>query len=209
MHEPQVDKSHYTTLSYLGKDRWVSYWYQIDLVRRSKPARVLEIGPGNKTVTDTLRKLGISVVTLDIAPDLEPDVVASATALPFPDRAFDSVLAAEVLEHIPYSDVPKALSEISRVTKTYAVVGLPHAGYVFSFGFKVPAIRRLDFIVKIPFFWREHRFNGEHHWELGKRGFSARKVRKRMEDAGFAVGEQKRFFDDPAHIFFFLEKRCS
>ncbi|MEK7077147.1 MAG: methyltransferase domain-containing protein, partial [Patescibacteria group bacterium] len=189
--------------------RWVSYWYQIDFVRRSKPVRVLEIGPGNKTVTDTLRKLGISVTTADIAPDLEPDVVASATALPFPDNAFDSVLAAEVLEHIPYSDVPKALSEISRVTKTYAVVSLPHAVYVFSFGFKVPTIRRLNFIVKIPFFWRRHRFNGEHHWELGKRRFSTRKVKNLMEDAGFIVGEQKRFFDDPAHIFFFLEKRYS
>ena len=209
MEGPQVEKSHYTTHSYLGKDRWVSYWYQIDFVRRSKPARVLEIGPGNKTVTDTLRRIGISVTTADIAPDLEPDVVASATALPFPDNAFDSVLAAEVLEHIPYSDVPKALSEISRVTKTYAVVGLPHAGYVFSFGFKVPAIRRLDFIVKIPFFWRRHRFNGEHHWELGKRGFSTRKVKNLMEDAGFTVKEENRFFDDPAHIFFFLEKRYS
>ena len=209
MEGPQVEKSHYTTHSYLGKDRWVSYWHQIDLIRRGRPSRVLEIGPGNKTVTDTLRRIGISVLTVDIAPDLEPDVVASAIALPFPNNAFDSVLAAEVLEHIPYSDVPKALSEICRVTKTYAVVSLPHAGYIFSFGFKVPAIRRLDFIVKIPFFWRRHRFNGEHYWELGKRGSSVRKVKKHMEDAGFTVGEQKRFFDDPAHIFFFLEKRYS
>src|SRR3989338_7253877 len=99
MHEPQVLGEHYRTRSYLGKDRWISYWYQVGMVMDSRPKRALEIGPGNKTVTEALIKQGIEVVTADIAADLRPDVVASVTLLPFPPESFDCVLAAEVLEH--------------------------------------------------------------------------------------------------------------
>lgn len=206
MHEPQVEKSHYTTHSYLGKDRWISYWYQLAFVTKVVPATVLEIGPGNKTVTTALKKRGVAVTTVDIAPDLEPDVVASVVSLPFPDNSFDCVLAAEILEHIPYDDVSKALSEIYRVARKHAVISLPHAGYVFSFGWKVPLIRRSDFIFKIPFFWKEHHFNGEHHWELGKRRHSVRRMKSDMQKAGYTILSVKRFFDDPAHMFFLLGK---
>jgi SAM-dependent methyltransferase len=40
-------------------------------------------------------------------------VLGDATAMPFPDGAFDRVIAAEVLEHIP--DDQRALNEIARV----------------------------------------------------------------------------------------------
>jgi hypothetical protein len=51
------------------------------------------------------------------------------------------VLAAEVLEHIPYEEFPKALSELRRVSKRFVVLSLPHAGYVFAVGFKFPLLR--------------------------------------------------------------------
>lgn len=209
MREPQVSSEHYRTRSYLGKDRWISYWYQLSMVMECGPKRVLEIGPGNKTVTEFLKKQGIEVVTADIAADVKPDVVASVVSLPFPDTSFDCVLAAEVLEHIPYDDVALALSEIGRVSARYAVISLPHAGYVFSFGCKIPLLRRHDFLIKIPFFWHTHMFNGEHYWELGKRMFPIARVRKSFADAGFSIHKEQWFFDDPAHIFFILEKRAS
>ena len=42
-------------------------------------------------------------------------VCGDATAMPFPDAAFDRVIAAEVLEHIPADQ--RALAEISRVLR--------------------------------------------------------------------------------------------
>jgi SAM-dependent methyltransferase len=42
-------------------------------------------------------------------------VAADATALPFPDDAFDKVIAAEVLEHLPADQ--QAMNEISRVLR--------------------------------------------------------------------------------------------
>lgn len=37
-----------------------------------------------------------------------------------------------------------------------------------------------------------HRFDGQHHWELGKRGTSIRTVRAAIVDQGFEVVEELR-----------------
>jgi SAM-dependent methyltransferase len=203
----QVSKHHYFTSSYEGKDRWISYWYQIQFVLRCSPGNILEIGPGNKTVTESLRKRGIAVTTVDIAADLDPDVLSSVTNLPFGTDSFDMVLAAEVLEHIPFEEFGKALGEIRRVSRRWALLSLPHAGYVFSFGFKVPLLKRFDGIAKIPFFWKRHGFNGEHYWELGKRGYPVCMVKKKIREQGFALRAARLYADDPAHYFFLLEKK--
>ena len=63
-----------------------------------------------------LQLLEMSVTGVSIAQ-------ASVTALPFRDNAFDCVLCAEVLEHVP--ELEKAAAEISRVTRGTAVIGVP------------------------------------------------------------------------------------
>lgn len=45
--------------------------------------------------------------------------VASATDIPFPDQFFDCVCSTDVLEHLIPTDVPKALTEMARVTSHY------------------------------------------------------------------------------------------
>ena len=77
--------------------RWVSYWHQIDEVLKMDPKNVLEIGIGNKTVTDYLKKQGVAVTTLDINPKLKPDIVGSVLKIPVADGFFDVILCAEVL----------------------------------------------------------------------------------------------------------------
>lgn len=204
---PQVGKEHYDFRSYNSKDRWVSYWYQIRKVLQFKPKNVLEIGPGNKTVTDALRKAGVEVTTADIASDLAPDIIAPVTKLPMPDASFDLVIAAEVLEHLPFEEFPQALAEIRRVTRRHAVISLPHAGYVFSLEFKIPLLRRVELIYKLPFFWKTHIFNAEHYWEMGKRRYPVRKIKQTIKTNGFAIRENGFHADDPAHYFFVLEKQ--
>lgn len=206
MLKPQVTKEHYLS-NYDSKDRWLSYWYQLRAVLSSGAKDVLEIGPGNKTLTDALRKKGVNVTTVDIAQDLVPDIVASVTNLPVKDNSFDLVIAAEVLEHLPFAEFSKALSEICRASRRYAIISLPHAGYVFSLEFKVPLLRKVQFIWKLPFFWKTHIFNGEHYWEMGKWGYSVRKIKQVMRASGFIIQESGLHADDPAHYFFILEKK--
>ncbi len=203
---PQVNKDHYHTRSYNSHERWNSYWHQIECIRSVSPTRILEIGPGNHTVADALKKDGKEVITVDIAGDIHPDVVASVLSLPFADNEFDLVSACEVLEHVRFEDVSHALKEIRRVTRRYAVIGLPHAGYVFSISWKIPLFRRINFIWKLPHFWKIHVFNGEHYWEMGKRGYPVSRITQKFKENRFRVLRKNIFADDPAHYFFLLEK---
>ncbi|HBP39519.1 MAG: hypothetical protein UR11_C0002G0247 [Candidatus Woesebacteria bacterium GW2011_GWC1_30_29] len=53
------------------------------------------------------------VINLDINPDMDIDIVADITSLPFKDNSLDLVICQYVLEHV--KDIKKAVSEINRV----------------------------------------------------------------------------------------------
>lgn len=46
--------------------------------------------------------------------------------LPFEDGKFDCATCLEVIEHIPVTVYPKALSELSRISKKYLVISVPY-----------------------------------------------------------------------------------
>jgi len=53
---------------------------------------------------------------VDIDPECKPDVVASLTQLPFPDRSAERIFCSHVFEHLGYfSELPAALHELQRV----------------------------------------------------------------------------------------------
>jgi hypothetical protein len=56
--KPQVEPAHYLK-SYDTKGRFISYWHQIDEIFKLSPENVLEIGIGNRFVSDYLKKLKI------------------------------------------------------------------------------------------------------------------------------------------------------
>jgi len=199
---PQVKKEHYDTGSYRVKDRWNSYWHQLSIVRAQKPHTVLEVGVGDGVVMRELRSKNIKVTTFDIAQDLKPDIVGSVTKIPLPENSVDLVLVAEVIEHIRFEDVPTALGELSRVARNHVVISVPHPGYVFMLSFKLPLLPHITFFAKIPFFWRGHHFDGQHYWELGKRGYSLRRFTSLAKEAGLFLEWHKCYADDPAHRYF-------
>lgn len=52
-------------------------------------------------------------------------VVADIRNLPFPDAHVDTVMAIDVLEHIPWEDVPQALKEARRVARRKVLITMP------------------------------------------------------------------------------------
>lgn len=206
-HKVQVKKSHYFNTAYDTKQRWSSYWYQIHEVIAQNPTTVLEIGVGNKTVSDYLKKIGIKVTTCDFDKSLDPDVCASVLQLPFKNGSFDVVLCAEVLEHLPFENFQKALKEIHRVSRSKAVITLPHLSLThFYFGIKVvPFVSKIEGMLKIDYPLARN-FDGEHHWEIGEKWYSLTKIIKEIEKSGFKI--QKSFYpqENPRHQFFSIEK---
>lgn len=123
--EPQIASEHYWSREYNSKDRFASFWHQIDEVLAFEPVTVLEVGPGAGLVTWALRRAGIDVTTLDLDESVKPDLVGSVTELPLDDNAVDVVLISEVLEHLPFVDAERALAEIARVTRKGVVMSVP------------------------------------------------------------------------------------
>jgi SAM-dependent methyltransferase len=110
-----------------------------ELLREAAPERVLEVGCGPGDLAAQLAGGGAAVLSGSgyVGSDISPTevatarsgnpglrfVVASAASLPFPDGAFDGVLACEVLEHLDQPAV--ALDEIWRVSSRWALVSVP------------------------------------------------------------------------------------
>lgn len=82
---------------------------------------VLNIGAGGEigNIVNDLKKKN-NVITIDIDPDRNPDIVMDATNLEFDSNSFDVVFIMEILEHI--KEPQKAVDEIFRVLKDEGIV---------------------------------------------------------------------------------------
>ena len=203
----QVDKQAYAFLKYCYPDRFASYYYQLQEVIRLNPHTLLEVGTGDGVFKQVIQNnTEIAYRNLDIAEDLSPDIVGSVERMPLPDRSVDVVVAFEVLEHLPFESFERAIGELARVADRAAVISLPHFGPPLKFSCKVPFLPEIRFAWKIPF-PKAHVFNGQHHWEIGKRGYPVRRIRAVLKKY-FSIEKEFIPFENQYHHFFVLSKRA-
>jgi SAM-dependent methyltransferase len=132
----QVSPYHYRD-GYDSLERSLSHWYQI-AEATSLGGRLLEIGVGSGIVSAVLRARGLDVVTVDFDSGLHPDIVGDVRDLPFDADTFDVAIACEVLEHIPWADLPSALNELRRVARKAIVVSVPSVGPAATLRASIP-----------------------------------------------------------------------
>lgn len=205
--KPEVDPDHYFNESYDTKERFISYWHQINEIISLKPKKVLEVGVGNGFVRRYLRDKGIDVTTLDITYELQPDVSASVLAIPFASELFYVVACYEVLEHLPYSNFEKALREIYRVSKKHVILSLPDVTTVYRFNIELPRMKPIKKLISHPFPRpTDHEFGGQHYWEIGKTGYALNKIKTDIVRSGFDIIKTYRVFEFYYHRFFLLKK---
>jgi Methyltransferase domain len=80
----------------------------------------LDVATGGGHVARRLREAGCSVVTVDPAPGMKPDVLARAEDLPFADGSFDVVACRLAAHH--FEDVSAASREMARIAGDRVVI---------------------------------------------------------------------------------------
>lgn len=206
----QVANGHYNMASYDSLDRFISYYHQKELILKyaalKEGTKVLEIGKGNGFLDNYLGQQGLYTKTFDLAADLKPDYIGSILEISKIVRErFDIVCAFEVLEHIKFEDVPRALEEVWFATDSYVIISIPQSGlrlslwanfdyrFFFRKAFQIRSVKKF-----IP--------NTEHYWELARPGYEIYKFRKLLGKL-FNILEE---FTDPLdnyHRYYVLKKK--
>lgn len=198
------------TEKYNNQFRFINYSGQINAVLETGRTSILEIGIGNKLVSNYLKSVGLNVTTVDIDESLKPDVVVDMrdVNLSFTDNSFELILVAEVLEHIPFCDFEIVLSKLWKITSRNIVISLPCSCLSISIGLYA-GLKRRYLVFSIPTFWistSSEKKIGEHYWEIGLKGYSFKKI-KNMIARYFLIKETIRIKEDPYHIILTLIKK--
>lgn len=200
---PKKDMQGFRRLTYDSPDRFLSYWHQINEICSLMPKEILEIGIGNGFVSKYIKDRGLNVTTMDINENLCPDICASVLDIPLEDDSFDVVACCEVLEHLPYTDLPKALAQIKKVTRRYAIISLPDARKFFTFRIGVDRGKIFQRYFDV---WRIARIDEHHQWEINQPGYANKRISSDIENAGFRIIKNFRTYRGLPHRYFVLEK---
>ncbi len=203
----QVEKDHYLFSRYVNKKRWASIWHQLDEVLSVFPESVLEIGPGPGVFKAVAKLFDVSVETLDIDASLNPDHIAPADSMPFTDNAYDVVCAFQMLEHVPYDIMLGVFREMARVSSNYVIVSVPDSRTLWPYSLYIPKKGQLNFFLpRLSLGPKEHRFDGQHHWELNKRGYSLKRVTQDLTRIShMRLIRNYRVAENPYHRFLIFE----
>lgn len=189
----------------VGRKRWNSYYYQIKNVMRLRPTSVLEIGLGNCVVSHYLQQRVPRYFSIDIDSASPASTIASILVMPFRNNSFDVVLAAEVLEHLPFESFSQCLTELYRVSSRFVVLSLPQSGVEFGLSITLPFLGTIGMGGKFSLH-RKHDFNGLHYWEINWGGYPLRRIRGIIHESGFIIQEECILYDALYNRFFVLEK---
>ena len=149
----------------------------------------------------------MKVTTSDIDTRNIPNVASDIVFLPFKDNSFEITLCCEVLEHIPYNEFETALSEIYRVSNDFCIISIPAPFVGMAFAMNMPRLP----IFKLHIGWKYFKkklFDGQHYWELGRRGYPHRMIKSAIKNVGFDIVNK---FRPPLSLFcyFFILKKNS
>lgn len=208
----KITDTKYFTMDYLYKGRWISYWYQLrEVTSLVEVKSILEVGPGNGIVSRVLSKIGYEVKTMDLDPNANPDFVQDIRNIKnVPPGSFDLILCCQVLEHIPYADFCRALKNLQNLSKMYMIISLPYTSRgTFKPYLKlnaIPFLKPVTWIRTFNIFPQRHSFNGQHYWEIGKRGYKLKKILEDISNCGFEITKHYPIFENPYHYMITCEK---
>ena len=157
---------------------WFRFFYLIKDTLRLGCKLVMEVGVGSGMVRSCLVPHVDEYRVLDINPKLKPDLVADVReSLPILIARFDCIIAADVLEHLPFSELPIVIRNFFSYLKPggHALITIPHRQSNFLF----MSPRQIPHVIAVPtgflswgafyrrFIKRKIWIDPSHCWEIG------------------------------------------
>ncbi|MDR2424092.1 MAG: class I SAM-dependent methyltransferase [Prevotellaceae bacterium] len=202
----QVDSSHYDFAKYV-KDisRWNSYWHQITETMSLKPENVLVVGIGDGITGNILSMQGIKVSTFDFDEKLHPDFTGNVAEIDkvLQGKHFDVLLCCQLLEHLPYDFFEGILQKMKCVADN-VIISLPYSPRNYYVSIKLPLLENRKINIDIHRYYSTFKFNGEHYWEIGWKGYRKQKIRKSIEKY-FSITKCFTAINNRYHLFFVLK----
>lgn len=197
----------YDPVRYLKPSRLAAIGYQFNALHQHFPgASVLEVGVGVGLTTQFLRRLGHDVRTLDVDPQLKADITGSVTQIPCNDGEFDTFVCCQVLEHLKWELVDKALAELARIVKLGGVISVPTNKptlLLLKYDSRSWGSRRITFGSRRN--RRIRQADGMHHWEL-ESNRTTEDFRKKIRAAGLKIDREFQPMECMYHQFFIVRK---
>ncbi len=177
---------------------WLRFFYAIKEILNFKPRTVLDIGEGSGIVRKATEGVVEKYETMDVNARLAPTYAGDVREY----RAelagkFDGIVAMEILEHIPFEDVKRALKNLRAYLTEggRAIITIPYrASYFFWMTpTYIPHILRVatGFLSWGAFYRRFIKrkiwIDPSHEWEIGDGHHTLKQVENMMRAAGFKI----------------------
>lgn len=177
---------------------WYRYYHLIKDVLAIKASDLMEVGTGAGMVRNCLEPLVTSYTTLDINKELSPDFLLDVREpLTELNKKFDCAIAADILEHLPFSDMKIAMKNLYDYLKPggHALITIPHrqSNFLFMTPTQIPHVFTVPTgFLSLGAFYR--RFikrkiwiDPNHCWEIGDGNIKVRDVDNCFLNTGFEI----------------------
>lgn len=204
------EKEFFNWNNYLQKERWVSYWHQIDEIlsdaSASEKCTCLVIGNGDNIVSEILMKFGIEVYTLDYSKSLEPDFCGDVREIEkiLDGKKFDYVLCCQVLEHIEYKYFESILEQLSKVVNKKFIISLPQQTFNLKIHVHIPKLPNININKLFHKFWVKDFESEQHYWEIGIKNYPIKMIKNDMKKY-FKIEKDYTDSINTYHHFFILK----
>jgi len=172
---------------------WRWYWQQQKLMEGhlDKDSRIGEIGVGSKFTYNYLSAKGYNIKSIDIDEGKNPDIVENIVTCNDEILKFDTILAFNIFEHIPYSEFIDTIVKLKRNKVKQLFIGLPmHRKTIFDIKLRLGRYFDKQWTITIP---KSNITTDFHHWELGYNIFKEEKLISDLLDTGYDLGNQIKF----------------
>lgn len=193
---------------------WTRYYFLVKDSISFDRKNILEIGGGSGLVRNCLEPVCQNYTTLDVNDNLSPDVISDVCAnVPELRNKFDCVIAADILEHIPFATVKSAVENLHSYLQSggYALITIPHrrSNFMYMTPYNVPKFFNVPTgLLSLGGFYR--RFIKKkiwidpcHCWEIGDGEHKVSDVNRIFTDSGFEIEK----FQDLYYVDYWVLKK--